>query len=187
MPALHRVARILFPSDEANGARIGGNLPQCLEGLTELEGYHFYATFENPNDASQFVSVCVPDSLDDLLRANVYPDCCVKVFQHPPSMEGVEAAHALPGYQRAGIGPYLDVESESFEFLACSDAPLLVQDEPCYEAALLRDGYRFLMQVDEFYYPDGLLSGNCVFCYGALYLYINDSTGNIVAGYWQRS
>ena len=187
MPALHRVARILFPSEEANGARIGGNLPQCLEGLTELEGYHFYATFENPNDASQFVSVCVPESLDDLLRANVYPDCCIKVFQHPPSMEGAEAAHALPGYQRAGIGPYLEVESESFEFLACSDAPLLMQDEPCYEAALLRDGYRFLMQVDEFYYPDGLLSGNCVFCYGALYLYINDSTGNIVAGYWQRS
>ncbi|AEM50624.1 hypothetical protein [Stenotrophomonas maltophilia] len=187
MSAPHRVARILLPSEEANGARIGGNLPQCLEGLTELEGYSFYATFENPNDSSQFISVCVPESFDDLLRANIYPDCCVKVFQHPPSMEGAGAGHALPGYQRARIGSYEFVEAQFFEFLTCSKEPLLLQEEPYYETALLRDGFRFLMQMDEFYYPDGLIEGNVVFGFGGLYLYAHESTGEVIAGFWQYS
>lgn len=187
MSALHRVARTLPSSDQVGGARIGGNLPQCLEGLRELDGYRFYASFENPNDPNQFISICVPESFDDLLRANIYPDCCVKVFQHALSMEGAGAAHALPGYQRARIGPYEFVDYQCFEFLTCSKEPHLLQEEPHYESALLRDGFRFLVQMDEFYYPDGLIEGSVVFGFGGLYLYVHESTGEVIAGFWQYS
>lgn len=187
MSALHRVARILPPSEHVGGARIGGNLPKCLEGLRELDDYRFYASFENPNDPGKFITICVPESLDDLIQANIYPNCCVKVFQHAPSTEGVGAEHALPGYQCARIGPYEFVEEQFFEFLTCSKEPLLLQEEPYYETALLRDGFRFLMQMDEFYYPDGLIEGNVVFGFGGLYLYAHESTGEVIAGFWQYS
>lgn len=187
MTALHRVARILSASEKAESGRIGGNLPLCLEGLKELEGYCFYATFENPNDSTQFISVCVPENYADMLRADIYPDCSIKVFQHPPSLEGMDRSHALSGIRRAGIGPYGKVEDDAFDFLTCSKKPILLQEESYYESALLKDGFEFLMQVDEFYYPDGLIEGNVVFGFGALYLYTKGSSGEVVAGYWQYS
>ena len=48
------------------------------------------------------------------------------------------------------------------------------------------DSISFL-QIDEDYYPDGVISGDYVLGYGAMYLYKHRKTNEIIVGFWQYS
>ena len=48
-----------------------------------------------------------------------------------------------------------------------------------------KDGYKFFMQIDEFYYPENIVKDRFIFSGGALYLYRKND--EIIAGFWQFS
>lgn len=182
------IARIVQGRVDDPIGRIGGNIPALLLGRGEAwEGYDFYASFKRPDREGQYLTVLVPKDYDRMLDGNAYPNCSVMVICHGTSEESGNAGHTIAGLNKAMIAGYDELPSGQCDFITVSAAPALVQDEPCYYEPLHAAGFSFYMQIDEDYYPDDLLSGRYVFGYGALYLYRNDVTGEVVAGFWQYS
>ncbi|ECQ6566630.1 hypothetical protein FZU01_22710 [Salmonella enterica subsp. enterica] len=185
---LRKIAKI---SNEKNGnivGRIGGNIPQVLlERSGDLDGYNFYISFQNPDDRHEHISIFVPNDYDEMLKGNIYPDCTVKVFSHSISTESDSDSYTLRSISKSFIVGYEVVSQDETDFITFSEYPNLIQDEEYYFKDLKRDGYSFFAQVDEDYYPDSLNVENYIFGYGALYLYKNLTTGNIIAGFWQFS
>ncbi|ENV32712.1 hypothetical protein L289_3579 [Acinetobacter gerneri DSM 14967 = CIP 107464 = MTCC 9824] len=80
---------------------------------------------------------------------------------------------------------YDEVDDENFDFITLSDNPMLIQEEKYYYSELEKDGYKFFMQIDEFYYPENIVKDRFIFSGGALYLYRKND--EIIAGFWQFS
>ena len=103
------------------------------------------------------------------------------------SDESNNDAFTIKDINKAVIVGYDKVEGEEFDFITKTEEARLIQSEDYYFDALKKDGYTFFMQIDEDYYPDELLDGNYILGYGALYLYKNISSGDIITGFWQCS
>lgn len=182
------ISKISIISDGNVIGRIGGNIPEFfLDKLDIVRGYKFYLTVQNPDDGHEYISILTPEEYDDIIDNNIYPNCSVKVFTHTFSNGSNNDAFTIKHINKAVIVGYDNVESEEFDFITKTEEARLIQPEDYYFDALQKDGYEFFMQIDEGYYPDALLDGDYIFCYGALYLYKNISGGNIIAGFWQYS
>lgn len=167
---------------------IGGNIPSFfLDKEKDISEYRFYMTFQNPDNPEEFLSVFIPDNYGLMLDNNIYPNCSVKIFSHPYSKESDNTAYTLSGICKANIIGYNKVGVNEFDFLTKSKMPRLIQDELFYTEKLDKDGYEFFLQIDEDYYTDDLVKENYIFGYGALYLYKQRESGNIIAGFWQYS
>mgnify|MGYP000843750238 FL=1 len=161
--------------------RIGGNAPQWCEHMgNELEGLLFYGSFQHPYQLETQVSVFFNGDPDELLQRRIYPDCAVRVFTHEPSAEGSDTRFTCDYLNLTSI------ESGDEDGLIIMGQPEMIQEEEYYTDALDRDGWEFLMQIDEAGYPDDLAT-TYPFFYGALYLYWKPESGEVTAGYWQCS
>lgn len=182
------ISKISIFSDSNVIGRIGGNIPEFfLDKLDIVRGYKFYLTVQNPDETHECITILTPERYDDMIDKNIYPNCSVKVFTHTHSDESNNDVFTIKHIDKAVIVGYDKVESEEFDFITKTEEARLIQSENYYFDALQKDGYKFFMQIDEDYYPDALLDGDYIFGYGALYLYKNIFSGNIIAGFWQHS
>lgn len=168
--------------------RIGGNIPDYfMDKLDNIREFNFYASFQHPENKDKYITILVPKSYNDMIDNNIYPDCSVKVFVHTLSSESNNKGYTIEHIKKTTITGYTKVSQDEFNFITKSESPTLIQDEEYYYENLKKDGYEFFMQLDEDYYPDNIIDGNYIFGYGALYLYRNLITGEIIAGFWQYS
>lgn len=186
---------VLTHADRPSSGWIGGCPPACFDnGDASLVGYLFYMTLVLP-DRQRQISIFLPDDWEIYLHRNRYPDCAIKVIEHDVFPEGIKIGLQHPAIIKHDILLYrecYDTEAENESFLVkLGGKPRLIQNKRFYYEQLEKDGYSFLMQIDEDGYPlDGLLKGNYPFCYGALYLYAkqnNNMVENVIVGYWQST
>ncbi|BDR55736.1 hypothetical protein [Xylocopilactobacillus apis] len=187
MSQTNLVARISSSESSNVIGRIGGNIPQFFEDtLDDIKGYNFYLTVQNPDNSQEYITIFTPIDYENMVDNNIYPKCSVKVFTHPFSKESANNRYTAKTINRTNIVGYDKAADKEFDFITKTGSPELIQDETYYYEDLQKDNYDFLMQIDEDYYPDGVV-GEYIFGYGAVYLYKNVARQSIVAGFWQFS
>ncbi|MEK4519363.1 hypothetical protein NSS64_29255 [Paenibacillus sp. FSL H8-0122] len=180
---------------------IGGNAPEFFDNpahLLDLGGrtYLFYLSFVHPIQPGRMISIFIPEEYEEYLEHNMYPDCPIKVIEHPLSAESHIETYTNAGLRKHHITtgePCTDDKSVERSFLIkVGGTPRLLQNETYYSAKLEEEAFSFFFQVDEDGYPDTLLQGDGSYLlgFGALYVYAHIGTkgiGHPVAGFWQFS
>ena len=172
-----------IPYNESIKGRIGGNPPINIE--TEIpEGYGFYATLVHPEKEDQMLSILISNDFEILIENNIYPSIAVKVIEHKYSEMGSDINKAITSLSVNSITDYKEIQDDDFQFIRVGGEPRFIQYKDYYYEELEKDGYSFFLQIDEEGYRENM---EYVFMYGALYLYKQNITGEIIAGFWQCS
>ena len=172
-----------IPYNESIKGRIGGNPPINIE--TEIpEGYGFYATLVHPEKEDQMLSILISNDFKILIENNIYPSIAVKVIEHKYSEMGSDINKAITSLSVNSITDYKEIQDDDFQFIKVGGEPRFIQYKDYYYEELEKDGYSFFLQIDEEGYRENM---EYVFMYGALYLYKQNITGEIIAGFWQCS
>lgn len=162
------------------------------EGLT----YFFYLSLLHPFNPEKMISIFVPTDYDEYVEHNIYPDCVIKVIEHPISPESSKDIFTHPSLIKHSISQsevVSDLDSMESPFLIkVGGTPRLIQQEDYYTTELQQASFSFFFQVDEEGYPETLLAedGSYPFGFGALYVYAKIDKNEImqpVAGFWQFS
>lgn len=179
---------------------IGGNAPEFFDDLADrIHGgnsrYLFYLSLVHPFQPKSMISIFIPEEYEEYLENSMYPDCPIKVIEHPVSAESAKELFTHPGFlkhaisagERSKDGQAMD---QSF-LIKVGGTPRLIQNEDYYFAKL-EESFSFFFQVDEDGYPDTLLRDDYSypFSYGALYIFAKmgaDEVHEPVAGFWQFS
>ena len=175
-----------IPFDRNIKGRIGGNPPECIEKQIPCD-YNFYATLVNPEKEDCMLSVLIHQDYETLIEDNIYPSIAVKIIEHGFSKIGncVEKRNTNLGV--CSISNYFDDNRCENILVKVGGTPNLIQDEESYYNELIKNGFSFFLSIDEDGYSKDLVIGRYPFCYGALYIYKHNITGEIVAGFWQCS
>ena len=172
-----------IPYNESIKGRIGGNPPINIE--TEIpEGYAFYATLVHPEKEDQMLSILISNDFKILIENSIYPSIAVKVIEHKYSEMGSDINKAITSLSVNSITDYKEIQDDDFLFIKVGGEPRFIQYKDYYYEELEKDGYSFFLQIDEEGYRKNM---EYVFMYGALYLYKQNITGEIIAGFWQFS
>ena len=172
-----------IPYNESIKGRIGGNPPINIE--TEIpEGYAFYATLVHPEKEDKMLSILISNDFEILIENNIYPSIAVKVIEHKYSEMGSDINKAITSLSVNSITDYKEIQDDDFQFIKVGGKPRFIQYKDYYYEELEKDGYSFFLQIDEEGYRENM---EYVFMYGALYLYKQNITGEIIAGFWQYS
>ena len=172
-----------IPYNESIKGRIGGNPPINIE--TEIpEGYAFYATLVHPEKEDQMLSILISNDFKILIENSIYPSIAVKVIEHKYSEMGSDINKAITSLSVNSITDYKEIQDGDFQFIKVGGEPRFIQYKDYYYEELEKDGYSFFLQIDEEGYRENM---EYVFIYGALYLYKQNITGEIIAGFWQFS
>ena len=172
-----------IPYNESIKGRIGGNPPINIE--TEIrEGYAFYATLVHPEKEDQMLSILISNDFKILIENSIYPSIAVKVIEHKYSEMGSDINKAITSLSVNSITDYKEIQDDDFQFIKVGGEPRFIQYKDYYYEELEKDGYSFFLQIDEEGYRENM---EYVFMYGALYLYKQNITGEIIAGFWQCS
>lgn len=172
-----------IPYNESIKGRIGGNPPINIE--TEIpEGYAFYATLVHPEKEDQMLSILISNDFKILIENSIYPSIAVKVIEHKYSEMGSDINKAITSLSVNSITDYKEIQDDDFQFIKVGGEPRFIQYKDYYYEELEKDGYSFFLQIDEEGYRKNM---EYVFMYGALYLYKQNITGEIIAGFWQFS
>ena len=172
-----------IPYNESSKGRIGGNPPINIE--TEIpEGYAFYATLVHPEKEDQMLSILISNDFKILIENSIYPSIAVKVIEHKYSEMGSDINKAITSLSVNSITDYKEIQDDDFLFIKVGGEPRFIQYKDYYYEELEKDGYSFFLQIDEEGYRENM---EYVFIYGALYLYKQNITGEIIAGFWQFS
>jgi len=172
-----------IPYNESIKGRIGGNPPINIE--TEIpEGYAFYATLVHPEKEDQMLSILISNDFEILIENSIYPSIAVKVIEHKYSEMGSDINKAITSLSVNSITDYKEIQDDDFQFIKVGGEPRFIQYKDYYYEELEKDGYSFFLQIDEEGYRENM---EYVFMYGALYLYKQNITGEIIAGFWQFS
>ena len=183
---MNKIANISSDASCNEIGRIGGNIPACLlKNIDSFKHYKFFLMVQNPSASNEYLSIFVPESYDIMVDNNIYPNCSLKVFVHSFSEESNNDSYTLEGLRKSSIVGFEQVEDDEFGFITCAKSPQLIQDEDYYFEKLKEEGFDFLLQIDEDYYPDGVITGNYILGYGAMYLYKHRITNDIIVGFWQ--
>lgn len=188
-------------ADRPRAGWIGGNAPEFFDDPAHPvhEGdrtYLFYLSLNHPYQPERMISIFIPEDYENYLEHNIYPDCTIKVLEHPASIESGKALYTHTGLRKHHISAVercSDEEAADQPFLIkMGGTPRLLQNEEYYSVELEEDGFSFFFQVDEDGYPDTLLQEDASypFGYGALYVYAQIGTAGVehpVAGFWQFS
>lgn len=183
---MNHIAKI--SSEEAGSiGRIGGNIPKVLaEKADELIDYVFYMMFQNYENNDEYLSIFVHKSFDERIDNNIYPNIAIKVLVHEYSSESNIEQFTAKELNTNYIIGYDDVGDDEFNLITYSQTPNLIQEENYYFENLKKENFNFFIQIDEDFYTDTTLKGSYIFAYGALYLFKQNETGQIVAGFWQH-
>jgi len=172
-----------IPYNESIKGRIGGNPPINIE--TEIPaGYAFYATLVHPEKEDQMLSILISNDFEILIENSIYPSIAVKVIEHKYSEMGSDINKAITSLSVNSITDYKEIQDDDFQFIKVGGEPRFIQYKDYYYEELEKDGYSFFLQIDEEGYRENM---EYVFMYGALYLYKQNITGEIIAGFWQFS
>ena len=172
-----------IPYNESIKGRIGGNPPINIE--TEIpEGYAFYATLVHPEKEDKMLSILISNDFKILIENSIYPSIAVKVIEHKYSEMGSDINKAITSLSVNSITDYKEIQDDDFQFIKVGGEPRFIQYKDYYYEELEKDGYSFFLQIDEEGYRKNM---EYVFMYGALYLYKQNITGEIIAGFWQFS
>ena len=172
-----------IPYNESIKGRIGANPPINIE--TEIpEGYAFYATLVHPEKEDKMLSICIAKDFEILIENNIYPSIAVKVIEHKYSEMGSDINKAITSLSVNSITDYKEIQDDDFQFIKVGGEPRFIQYKDYYYEELEKNGYFFFLQIDEEGYRENM---EYVFIYGALYLYKQNITGEIIAGFWQYS
>ena len=174
---------------------IGGNPPLCFDNCLELKdhNYTFYLTLQNPFHQEQMISIFIPD-YETYLNYRIYPECAIRVFEHPFVEQSNLSLLRTPFMQQQYIVKTKICDTnqaiKECSLIKFGGTPDLIQDKSFYYEALHNDGYKFLFQIDENGYPDNLIKGNYPFSFGSLYIYAkitSEKFSNPLMGFWQFS
>ena len=175
---------------------IGGNAPVFFEDKISIVNdgieYYFYLTLINPLNKNKSISIFVPKDENIYMDNDVYPNCKIKLIEHETSPESKKQIFNN-NFLRKHFIHYLkecDNENEEVFFIKFGGTPDLIQEEEYYYENLNKNGFEFLLQIDENGYTDNLLGDSYPFHYGALYIYAeikNNIINNPIAGFWQFS
>lgn len=186
MSKIKKIARISKLENSNIIGRIGGNMPESLlDSFSNIDSYYFYLSIKNPECLSEYLSILVPKDFERRIENNIYPSCDIKVIRHSKAKESNNSDNRITSINPMNIIGYFNDEDN--EFITIHNTPELLQNESYFYSELEKNGYYFLMQIDEDFYPESFLSGDYVFAYGTLYLYKHINTGEIIAGFWQYS
>lgn len=187
---------------KAQGAGwIGGNAPGFFDDQDDFihEGtqrYVFYLTLVHPFKPESMISIFIPEDYEEYLENSIYPNCSIKVIEHPLSTESTTQRFTNPGLIKHIIsdgGLSNDEKSMDQSFLIkVGGNPRLIQDEDHYFTRLREESFSFFFQVDEDGYPETLIQQgyNYPFGFGSLYVFARLGAAEIqhpVAGFWQFS
>ena len=80
---------------------IGGNAPDFFDDQDDLihEGdqkYVFYLTLVHPFKLESMISIFIPEDYEEYLENNIYPNCSIKVIEHPISTESTKEMFTNP-------------------------------------------------------------------------------------------
>lgn len=188
-------------SKEPGAGWIGGNAPAFFDDQSDLihEGNHkyfFYLSLVHPFKPESMLSIFIPEDYEEYLENNIYPNCSIKVMEHPLSTESVKAMYTNPALIKHTISDgELSSDEKSMDqsfLIKVGGNPRLIQDEDYYFAKLNEESFSFLFQIDEDGYPETLLQEgySYPFGYGSLYIFARiegAEIGHPVAGFWQLS
>ncbi|MEB4782142.1 hypothetical protein P5G60_10330 [Paenibacillus jamilae] len=188
-------------SNKHSAGWIGGNAPEFFDNQSDLihednQKYVFYLSLVHPFKPESMISIFIPEDYEEYLENNIYPNCSVKVIEHPTSTESVKDMFTNPGLVKHAIPDGKlshDKKSMDQPFLVkIGGNPRLIQNEDYYFAKLKEESFSFFFQVDEDGYPETLLQEdyNYPFGFASLYIFANVGATEIhhpVAGFWQFS
>lgn len=188
-------------SKDQGAGWIGGNAPQFFDDQDDLihEGnqkYLFYLSLIHPFKPESMISIFIPEDYEEYLKNNMYPNCSIKVMEHPISTESIKEMFTNPGLKKHTIsdGTLInDQKSMDQSFLIkVGGNPRLIQNEDYYFTNLMEESFSFLFQVDEDGYPETLVQHdyNYPFGFGSLYVFAVIKATEMqhpVAGFWQFS
>lgn len=187
-------------SSEHQVGWIGGNAPEFFDNRSDdlHEGGHsyvFYLSLVHPFNPERMISIFIPEDSEVLWENNIYPDCSIKVIEHPVSSESVKTTFTNANLIKHCISSgQLINEEESMDqsfLIKVGGHPRLIQDEDYYFTKLHEESLSFFFQVDEDGYPDTLIEGDSSypFHFGSLYIYaqIGTKVQHPRAGFWQFS
>ncbi|WP_405154574.1 hypothetical protein [Paenibacillus sp. FSL K6-0108] len=180
---------------------IGGNAPDFFDDQDDLihEGnqkYVFYLTLVHPFKPESMISIFIPEDYEEYLVNNMYPNCSIKVIEHPISTESTKEMFTNPGLIKHIISDgALSNDKKSIDqsfLIKVGGNPRLIQNEDYYFTKLREESFSFLFQVDEDGYPETLVQHdyNYPFGFGSLYIFAIIGATEIqhpVAGFWQFS
>lgn len=188
-------------SNEHSTGWIGGNAPEFFDDQEDLihEGnqrYYFYLGLVHPFKSESMISIFIPEDYEEYLDNNIYPNCSIKVIEHPTSTESVRDMFTNPGLIKHAISAgeiSNDEKSMDQSFLIkLGGKPRLIQNTDYYFTKLTEESFSFLFQIDEDGYPETLLQDDYSypFSFGSLYIFAKvemNEIQNPVAGFWQFS
>ncbi|WP_293918497.1 MULTISPECIES: hypothetical protein [unclassified Sphingobacterium] len=164
-------------------ARIGGKPPEIIENNIP-DDYKFYAVIHHPEKPDKMLSILIHSNFDVLLENNIYPNIAIQVIEHEYSEMGDRTDKAISSLGIHSISKYSAVNESDFLFLKAGGEPRLIQPKSYYYEQLEKDNYSFLLQIEEEGYAE---ESDYVFMYGGLYLYKNNISEEVIAGFWQYS
>lgn len=177
---------------------VGGAMPECLlapewEGAFRRHGHLLTLADHLPDlPGGGVLSILLREGFAVYEPDTDYPDIRVACVVHPPSppdRRGVGRLASIRTGHLVEIPPAAGPEVPYF--VKAGGAPDLIQDAPRAARRLADDGFAFLLQVDDNGYPDGFVTGDYPFGFGALYVYGRpDGRGGmaeVVAGFTQFS
>lgn len=193
-------AEPVLPNEQGAGW-IGGNAPAFFDDQADFirEGnqiYYFYLCLIHPFKPESMISIFIPGDYETYLEHNIFPDCRVKVIEHPVSAESIKELFTHPGLAKHAISDgQISKDNESVDrpfLIKLGGNPRLIQTEDYYFSKLREESFSFLFQVDEDGYPETLVRDDFSypFGYGALYIFAKiegDDIQQPAAGFWQFS
>ncbi|WP_229691971.1 hypothetical protein [Paenibacillus radicis (ex Gao et al. 2016)] len=91
------------------------------------------------------------------MENNIYPNCSIKVLEHPMSTESVKDSFTNPGLIKHTIlDGALSKDEKSMDqsfLIKVGGNPRLIQNEDYYFTKFMEESFSFLFQVDEDVYP----------------------------------
>lgn len=149
-----------------------------------------------PFKPKSMISIFISEDYEKYLDKNIYPNCSIKVIEHPISKESVKEMFTHSGLIKHVISDgEISKDENSFDpsfLVKLGGNPRLIQNEDYYFMKLKGDSFSFLFQIDEDGYPETLPHPNChyPFGFGSLYIFAQIGMTEIqhpVAGFWQFS
>ncbi|WP_259391502.1 hypothetical protein [Paenibacillus sp. 1011MAR3C5] len=104
------------------------------------------------------------------MENNIYPNCSIKVLEHPISTESVKDMFTNPGLIKRAISDgaltnYEKSMDQSF-LIKVGGNPRLIQNKDYYFTKPKEESFSFLFQVDEDGYPETLLQDDYSYPFG---------------------
>ncbi|MCG7379270.1 hypothetical protein MH215_19920 [Paenibacillus sp. ACRSA] len=187
-------------TNEHGAGWIGGNALVFFDNHSDLiydhnQKYVFYLVLNHPFKQDSMISIFIPEGSDVHLENNIYPNCLVKVIEHPISAESTNTTFANSSLIKHIISAgQLTNDEESMDrsfLIKVGGTPRLIQNEDYYLAKLKEELFSFFFQVDEDGYPDTLIQedGSYPFYFGSLYIFAKAGTEieHPISGFWQFS